>query len=171
MADTYDKAEIEESKGTQFGVYDQGLRKQDKLVVNQQFDRAEHLKPLKNAEGPRQAKLKTHHVNDFEDDDFKFNMGKHKDDSFNSPIKRDRDRKRTVSSSAVEGRENQLTPSFQPSNQDFLKRFKQTEGATLDMSVLTPLMQTFGMPLQAAPLSFLPNVPINADLVCNMLIK
>lgn len=109
-------------------------------------------------------KEKVNQTSDFEDDDFKFNMNKitqtQNNDNFNVPHK-----KRTVSSSALEGK---LTPSFcsqQTTIPESFKRFKLSETSTLDSSRVNPFFQNLNPPPQIPSFPFLPNLQVDSDLV------
>lgn len=154
-----DKNDIEETKELHISQEDSGF----KWFGTNSFSKPEMLK--KSA-----AKEKANHVNDFEDDDFKFNMNKitqiKQKEEFSVP-----DKKRTVSSSALEGR---LTPSFwsqRATIPEGIKRFKLSETSTLDSSRINPFFASLNPTPQIPSLPFLPNLQVDSDLVCQMLIR
>jgi hypothetical protein len=110
-------------------------------------------------------------LTNFEDDDFKLNF-EHK---FNSPKKKkvmdDNDRIRATSSSVLEASVNPHFLNLHMGAQGKNKQLKQNEGQQFGNSGINPLLPSFGMQNQAPGLPFLPNVQIDPETICQMLIR
>ena len=158
-----EKNENEESKELNPRTSIHSLIKVDKPKISNDFDKPEIVKnPF--------SKDIVNQMNDFEDDDFKFNINKigqsKKKEGFSVP-----DKKRTVSSSAIEEK---LTPSFCGSQAvlpESFKRFKLNETSTIDSSRVNPFFPNLNAPSQLPPFPFMPNLQVDSDLVCQMLIR
>lgn len=106
-------------------------------------------------------------LEDFEDDDFKFQFNKKPENKFMLPQKPAMDRIRAASSSVLE---NSMDPQFLNFNQPN-KRFKQSETQECVRVNNNPNLPTFGMPQQPPSLPFLPNLQIDPEIICQMLIR
>jgi hypothetical protein len=110
-------------------------------------------------------------LTNFEDDDFKLNFN-HK---FNSPKKKklvdDIDRIRATSSSVLEASVNPHFLNLQSGAHGKNKQVKHSESQQIASSGKNNLIPTFGMQAQPPSLPFLPNVQIDPEIICQMLIR
>lgn len=138
-------------------------------------DRPNTLLPASNQPMPNNSNMqnksneKCEKVDDFEDDDFKFQFNKPKQNTEKLQPNPDADRGRAASSSVLE---NSLNPQFLNfSKNKSNKRFKTSEEGGVDASQMNMAMPTFGMPQQPPSLPLLPNLQIDPEIICQMLIR
>ena len=112
---------------------------------------------------------KDNKIEDFEDDDFKFNLSKTLHPQFTAPPQRNMDRQRAVSSSVYENREYLL--NHPPREHNPYKRFKQNEGLGNEGAFVNPLLPQFVASVPPPSLPFLPNLQIDPEMICQMLIR
>ena len=106
----------------------------------------------------------------FEDDSFKFGSINAIPNSFNVPENKDPSRKRATSNSLLESAVKPTLPN--PNNMSNAnKRFKENEASTIDNSGGLPTHQHLGGVPQTSGLPFAPNLQINQQEVCQMLIR
>jgi len=106
----------------------------------------------------------------FEDEAFKFGILKNKSNTFSTPKSRDPNRKRATSNSLLES---SFNPVFQARNETpgEIKRFKENESSTIDNSRSLPQVQRLGALPSPSTLPFAPNIPIDPETICQMLIR
>lgn len=128
-------------------------------------------------------------IENFEDDDFKFNLNPKIQPLFAPPSHRDMDRKRAVSSCELNRiksafkdpniRASTLNKSnmypqllnYPPERHEPYKRFKHSEGPSTQGTFVNPLIPQYGAPAPPPSLPFLPNLQIDPEMICQMLIR